>query len=62
MASRLKEQLEAAREETDNWPAWRRMEIEVEVAKTPLRRRSEGNESSGEAQKQADPSRRASDI
>jgi hypothetical protein len=35
MASKLKEQLDAVRQETINWPAWRRMEIEAEVLKTP---------------------------
>jgi hypothetical protein len=37
-ASRLKEQLEAARRETDRWPEWKRKEIEAEVRKTPLKR------------------------
>ena len=35
--SELKEQLESVRREASTWPAWRRMEIEAEVAKTPLR-------------------------
>jgi hypothetical protein len=49
MVSRLREQLEAAKQETDSWPAWRKSEIDAEVAKTPLRRPSERNQSSGES-------------
>lgn len=49
MASDLKEQLEAVRRETGTWPAWRKMEIEAEVLKTPLRRPSGGNQSSGKS-------------
>jgi hypothetical protein len=62
MASRLKEQLDAARQETNSWPAWRRMEIEAEVAKTPLRRQSEGNQSSGKSKDQAGDISGASEI
>jgi len=36
--SRLKQQLDAARQETEGWPSWQRMEIEAEVRKTPLRK------------------------
>ena len=36
-ASRLREQLDAARRETDRWPEWKRKEIEAEVRKTPLK-------------------------
>jgi hypothetical protein len=46
MASELKEQLEAVRRETSTWPAWRKMEIEAEVAKTPLRKQPEGKKQS----------------
>jgi hypothetical protein len=49
MASSLKNQLEAVRQEMNSWPAWRKMEIEAEVAKTPLRRQSEGNQGSGKS-------------
>ena len=37
MVSKLKEQLEAVRRETSSWPEWRKLEIEAEVLKTPLR-------------------------
>ena len=37
-ASRLREQLDAARQETNRWPAWKRKEIEAEIQKTPLRK------------------------
>ena len=36
-ASGLKEQLDAARRETDRWPEWKKKEIEAEVRKTPLK-------------------------
>jgi hypothetical protein len=39
MVSRLKEQLDAVRRETSNWPEWRKQEIEAEVLKTPLKSR-----------------------
>jgi hypothetical protein len=45
-ASRLKEQLEAARKETETWPAWKRKEIEAEVRKTPLRNSTKDDGSS----------------
>jgi hypothetical protein len=44
-ASRLKEQLEAARRETDTWPAWKKKEIEAEVRKTPLRNPAQNDDS-----------------
>jgi hypothetical protein len=53
MASELKEQLEAVRREASNWPAWRRMEIEAEVAKTPLRREPGGKNQSSRKPKGA---------
>jgi hypothetical protein len=52
MASRLKEQLEAARLETSTWPAWRKMEIEAEVLKTPLRDKSGSATTDGETQRE----------
>jgi len=61
MASELKEQLEAVRREMSTWPAWRKMEIEAEVLKTPLRRQSGGNQSSGESKEAGDTSG-ASDV
>ena len=39
-ASRLKEQLDAARRETDRWPEWKKKEIEAEVRRTPLKTRT----------------------
>jgi hypothetical protein len=62
MASRLKEQLEAARQETNSWPAWRRMEIKAEVAKTPLRRQSEANQTPGKSKEQAGDTSGSSDL
>jgi hypothetical protein len=61
MASRLKDQLEAVRQEMNSWPAWRKMEIEAEVAKTPLRRQSEGNQSPGKS-KEPGATSGASDV
>jgi hypothetical protein len=49
MASKLKEQLDAVRQETINWPAWRRMEIEAEVLKTPLRDKAGSASTSSES-------------
>jgi hypothetical protein len=46
MISRLKEQLDAVRQEMSDWPTWRKMEIEAEVAKTPERRKPGQHEGS----------------
>lgn len=43
MISKLKEQLDAVRQEMSDWPTWRKQEIEAEVAKTPARGKSEEN-------------------
>ena len=61
MASELKQQLDAVRRETNAWPAWRKSEIEAEVLKTPLRRSSDGNQSS-EKPKEADGGSEASNV
>lgn len=48
MASRLKEQLDAVRQEISNWPDWRKLEIEAEVSKTPMKGKSGQNSVSGQ--------------
>jgi hypothetical protein len=48
MVSRLKEQLDAVRRETSTWPEWRKLEIEAEVLKTPMKGRSGQNSVSGQ--------------
>lgn len=35
--SALREQLDAAQRETDSWPAWKKMEVEAEIRRTPLK-------------------------
>jgi hypothetical protein len=44
-ASRLKQQLDAAKRETDRWPEWKKREIEAEVRKTPLKIQKEDDAS-----------------
>jgi len=48
MVSKLKEQLDAVRREINNWPEWRKLEIEAEVSKTPVRSKSGQNSASSQ--------------
>jgi hypothetical protein len=48
MVSKLKEQLDAVREEISNWPDWRKQEIEAEVSKTPIKSKSNQKAASDE--------------
>jgi hypothetical protein len=51
--SRLRDQLDAARRETDRWPEWKRKEIEAEVRRTPLRIETDRGSSSTERDQRA---------